>query len=378
MRARPSGRRARAGLAGSAARPVRDHAVATADDEVAPDSDLGVRPRIGRWLTSRCGRAAPTRSAPPGTAWAPTSALFSEVAERVELCLFDERGRRDPHPAARGHRLRVARLPARRGPGPAVRLPGPRPVRPGAGPALQPGQAAGRPVREGARRGGDLAPVGVRLRRRRPARPRSPTRSTAPRTCRAVGGRRPVVRLGRRPPAGHPLARVGDLRGARQGHVNAPPGRARAAARHLRRAGAPRRDRAPHLARGHGRRAAARARAGQRAGAGRARADQLLGLQLDRLPRARGRPTPRRPELGGAVGEFKRMVKDLHAAGIEVILDVVYNHTAEGDHTGPDPVVARHRQRRLLPARRRRPAPARRLHRVRQQPRRPQPPRRCS
>jgi glycogen operon protein len=35
------------------------------------------------------------------------------------------------------------------------------------------------------------------------------------------------------------------------------------------------------------------------------------------------------------VTEFKTMVKQLHAAGIEVILDVVYNHTAEGDHTGP-------------------------------------------
>jgi glycogen operon protein len=33
--------------------------------------------------------------------------------------------------------------------------------------------------------------------------------------------------------------------------------------------------------------------------------------------------------------EFKAMVKRLHAAGIEVILDVVYNHTAEGDHQGP-------------------------------------------
>ena len=33
--------------------------------------------------------------------------------------------------------------------------------------------------------------------------------------------------------------------------------------------------------------------------------------------------------------EFKTMVRNLHAAGIEVILDVVYNHTAEGDHTGP-------------------------------------------
>ena len=38
---------------------------------------------------------------------------------------------------------------------------------------------------------------------------------------------------------------------------------------------------------------------------------------------------------GGQVTEFKAMVKALHAAGIEVVLDVVYNHTAEGDHTGP-------------------------------------------
>jgi isoamylase len=36
-----------------------------------------------------------------------------------------------------------------------------------------------------------------------------------------------------------------------------------------------------------------------------------------------------------AVQEFKQMVKTLHAEGIEVILDVVYNHTAEGNHLGP-------------------------------------------
>jgi glycogen operon protein len=35
------------------------------------------------------------------------------------------------------------------------------------------------------------------------------------------------------------------------------------------------------------------------------------------------------------VSEFKRMVKALHSAGLEVILDVVYNHTAEGNHMGP-------------------------------------------
>ncbi len=37
----------------------------------------------------------------------------------------------------------------------------------------------------------------------------------------------------------------------------------------------------------------------------------------------------------GALGEFKTMVRTLHAAGIEVILDVVYNHTAEGNQLGP-------------------------------------------
>src|ERR671912_491896 len=40
-------------------------------------------------------------------------------------------------------------------------------------------------------------------------------------------------------------------------------------------------------------------------------------------------------QASGQVTEFKQMVKTLHAAGIEVILDVVYNHTAEGNHLGP-------------------------------------------
>ncbi|WP_294980190.1 alpha-amylase family glycosyl hydrolase, partial [uncultured Microbacterium sp.] len=40
-------------------------------------------------------------------------------------------------------------------------------------------------------------------------------------------------------------------------------------------------------------------------------------------------------QRGQQVQEFKSMVKALHAAGIEVILDVVYNHTAEGNHMGP-------------------------------------------
>ncbi|MEP6478822.1 MAG: glycogen debranching protein GlgX [Rhodoglobus sp.] len=40
-------------------------------------------------------------------------------------------------------------------------------------------------------------------------------------------------------------------------------------------------------------------------------------------------------ELGQQVDEFKSMVRAMHEAGIEVILDVVYNHTAEGNHMGP-------------------------------------------
>jgi isoamylase len=49
-------------------------------------------------------------------------------------------------------------------------------------------------------------------------------------------------------------------------------------------------------------------------------------------------PDSRYDSLGfplDAVGEFKTMVRNLHAAGIEVILDVVYNHTAEGNQMGP-------------------------------------------
>ena len=43
----------------------------------------------------------------------------------------------------------------------------------------------------------------------------------------------------------------------------------------------------------------------------------------------------RRYSATGSVNEFKTMVKTLHSAGIEVILDVVYNHTAEGNQLGP-------------------------------------------
>ena len=65
-------------------------------------------------------------------------------------------------------------------------------------------------------------------------------------------------------------------------------------------------------------------------------------------PRTTGPP----PVAGSAsrCGEFKQMVQALHAAGIEVILDVVYNHTAEGNELGPTLSLQGHRQSSLLPA----------------------------
>ena len=45
-------------------------------------------------------------------------------------------------------------------------------------------------------------------------------------------------------------------------------------------------------------------------------------------------------QRGQQVQEFKSMVKALHEADIEVILDVVYNHTAEGNQLGPDAVAS--------------------------------------
>ena len=75
--------------------------------------------------------------------------------------------------------------------------------------------------------------------------------------------------------------------------------------------------------------------------------------------------------LGEQVSEFKSMVRTLHRAGLEVILDVVYNHTGEGNHLGPTLVPAGHRQRRLLPAEPRGPPVPRRLHRDGQQPEHP-------
>ena len=72
-----------------------------------------------------------------------------------------------------------------------------------------------------------------------------------------------------------------------------------------------------------------------------------------------------RPDPLGALDDFRDMVKALHRAGIEVILDVVYNHTTEAGAAGPTDLLPRVRQRYLLHPRRER-AVVCRLQRVRQ------------
>ena len=129
----------------------------------------------------------------------------------------------------------------------------------------------------------------------------------------------------------------------------------------------PRRHRLPEQPRHHRGRTAADPSVRARRPPRRARAAQLLGLQLDRVLRPARRLLQRR-RRGEQVHEFKQMVKALHAAGIEVILDVVYNHTAEGNHLGPMLSLQGLRQRRLLPHDGGRPPLLHGLHRHRQQP----------
>ena len=126
-------------------------------------------------------------------------ALFSEVAEQVELCLFDGDGAETRVDAARGRRLRVARLPAEHRAGPALRLPGARPLRPDQRPALQPDASCcstRTPRRSTATFDWDQSLFSYTLRR-----PRQPQRRRLGDAHAASRGDQPVLRLGQRPPA---------------------------------------------------------------------------------------------------------------------------------------------------------------------------------
>src|SRR5574342_422329 len=120
-------------------------------------------------------------------------------------------------------------------------------------------------------------------------------------------GRGPGVHLGRRPIAADAVGPDGDLRTACPRIHRQTSGHPPELARHLCRTGDACGDRTSPASRRH--------RRGIVAG-----------------PSFRSRQTSDRAHH---VWEFKTMVKTLHNAGIEVILDVVYNHTGEGNHLGP-------------------------------------------
>ena len=267
-------------------------------------------------------------------------ALFSKHAERVELCLFDPKGRREiervelrersdfvwhcylpearpgqlyayrvhgPHDPTRGHRFDPDKLAAR-----PVRAPDPAARRPGAArwsTPRSPGATTGRRARRGA------------------------TRCSTSCTSKGFTQLHPDV--------------PEQLRGTYAG-LATPAG-----------------DRAPEAPRRDRGRAAAGPRHGGRAAPAAARPAQLLGLQQHRLLRARA------ALFGHAarVGEFKTMVKTLHAAGLEVILDVVYNHTARRrPHRADARASAASTTRSTTASIRAHPRALSQLHRHRQQP----------
>ena len=227
----------------------------------------------------------PGRNWPLGATWSPEStnfAVYAPLARTAWLCLYDDRDA-ERRIELTEHSLGIwhCAVPDLR-PGHPLRLPRRRRLGPRPRPALQPRQAAARPLRHRDRRRPDRPPGDLRLRRRAPRAAQRPRLRAVHRPQRRRG---PRLRLGGRHPAAPALARHGDLRAARQGHDRpARPG-PRAPARHLRRAGDARGRRLPARPGRDGRRAAARAPVLQRAGAGRARAGQLLGLQLARLLR---------------------------------------------------------------------------------------------
>ena len=311
---------------------------------VAPDG----RPRHAARYAVPAGRHARRAPGPGG------HQLRGRLLRRrrsVTLCLFDAAGAETQVPLRGLRRWRVAWLRARRRPGPGLRLPGRRALGPGPGPALQPGQAAARPVRPGGARRRYAS--GRRCSATTRPTPTSRAPWTPPGTCRAAWSSTPAFELERRRPAPPPVRGHGHLRGARQGLHHAPPGRARRTLRGTYAGLAPPRPpsgtcvdlgvTAVELLPVH--------QNVPEAVPGRAGPDQLLGLQHDRLSSPRTTATPRSGpgDAGGQVAEFK--ADGRRAARGRARGDPrrgVQPHR-RGQRVGPDAVLPRARQPGLLP-----------------------------
>ena len=241
------------------------------------------------------------------------------------------------------------------------------PYEPAKGHRFNPNKLAARPLRQGHRPRSAMGRRPVRLQDRRPGRrpvastsattPPSPRwrRSSTPPSPGATTGRR--ARPGTRRSSTSCTSRASPscnpdvpekLRGTYAGLAS------EAAIQHLQQ---PRR---------HGRRADAGPPSRQRPAPAGEGPDATTGATTPSASSPRTCATPRQQSPRKSVQEFKMMVRALHAAGIEVILDVVYNHTAEGNQTRADAVAPRRRQRLLLPPVAGRPALLHGLHRLRQ------------
>ena len=260
-------------------------------------------------------------------------ALFSEAAERVELCLFDDDGTET--------RIDVRRVDAfvwhcylpNVQPGPALRLSRARRVRP------RPGASASTPTsscstRTPRRRAGqvDWDPALFAYNFGDPDSRND--EDSAPHMMLGVvvnpffdwAGDRPL-----RTPYSESVIYEAHVKGLTQLQDAVPEEQRGTYAGVAHPVG----HRAPAEARRHGDRAHAGAPVRQRRHPGRARAcSNYWGYNTIGFfaPHNAYSSTGDR---GQQVQEFKGMVRALHAAGIEVILDVVYNHTAEGNHLGP-------------------------------------------
>ena len=143
------------------------------------------------------------------------------------------------------------------------------------------------------------------------------------------------LRLGGRPAARDALERDPHLRGARQGlHEAAPAACARTCAAPT--PASPPTRRSSTCARSASPRSSCcRCTTSPTSTSWSTRGSPTTGATARSASSRRTPTTPRPAARGEQVREFKGMVKALHRAGIEVILDVVYNHTAEGNHLGP-------------------------------------------
>ena len=303
--------------------------------------------------TERRVRVWPGSPAPLGATWdgeGTNFAIFSEHATAVDLCLFDrpEDGQESAQdPSARADRPDLARVSAGRASGPALRLPGARTVRAGGGPPVQPGQAAARSLRQGDQRDHPLERRALRIfddaadgdpgsgRRPVATAPAALPKSVVVESAFSWGDDKAP-----RTPWNRTVIYESHVKGMTMLHPDVPEA---LRGTYLGLATDPIVD---HL--------------------------QSLGVTAIELLPVHHFVTERRLDeaglvnywgyntigffapdvryatggIGQQVAEFKSMVKRFHRAGIEVILDVVYNHTAEGNHLGPTLSLPRHRQRR--------------------------------